>query len=125
MQPVSNYAKACAMKQRDESVSIHQPQPTRRYDNVRAVFLDDVHKRLGCRRMPKSLPQVAWALRMCLEQVMSAVRLLQTQNVIEIQKQKRSADRHSSAIERIERCLSSFRYALVPGQDALLPQSFN
>jgi len=62
MQDFSNHAEASALKQRDEPVAIHQPQPARRYDDVRSVFLNDAQKRLGCRRMPESLQQVDWAL---------------------------------------------------------------
>ena len=56
--------------------------------------------------------------------MLAAIRPLQAQNVIEIQEEKRSASRRNSAIERIKRCLTSLWYALVLGQDALLPRSF-
>jgi len=76
MQQVSNHAQASVLKQSVECVSFHSPEPICRYNDVRMVFINDAEERLRCGRMPKPLPQIAWPLSMCQENVLAAVWLI-------------------------------------------------
>ena len=86
MQQVSNHAEASVLKQSDECVSFHLPEPICRYNDVGAVFINDAEERLRCRRMPKPLPQIDRPLSIFLKNILAAVGFVQAQNVVEIQK---------------------------------------